>query len=95
MKVEYALTQVASVTLLRHEIEEMISVNLVNRGGDPSYDFATHRPIFIWDERGTCTIRWVQSAVFAPSGEQWRQLKPVPTRAEIDKLADEKRTKAA
>jgi hypothetical protein len=90
MKLEYALTQVCSTTLHRSEIEEMIRDNLISRGGDPSYDFATHHPIFIWDDRGV-TIRWVQKAVFAKDSEQWRSLKPVPSRNELEKLEREKR----
>jgi len=93
-KIEYAITQVASVSLTREEIEEMVAANLIARGADPSYDFATGRPIFVWDDKyGGVSVRWVQGAAIG-DGQQWRSLHPVPTRAEIDKIMDERRAKA-
>lgn len=94
MKLEYALTQVCSTTLHREEIETMIRDNLLARGGDPSYDFADSHPIFIWNDRGGVSVRWVQGAVFAPEGEQWRSLKPMPTRDELRKVIDARKLKA-
>lgn len=94
MKMEYALTQVCSVRLQRDEIETMILENLLARGGEPSYDFADSHPIFVWGEHGSVSVRWVQGAVFAKESEQWRSLKPAATRAEFDKILEDRRAKA-
>jgi hypothetical protein len=94
MRMQYAVSQVCEVTLHRGEIEEMIRDNLKARGADPSYDFASGHPFFVWDDRGGVAVRYVQEAVVAREREKFLSLKPVPTKAEIDKVLRE-RTEAA
>jgi hypothetical protein len=86
MKMQYAITQVCEVSLSRYEIEQIIVENLLARGGDPSYDFATGHPIFVWSQKGDVSVRFVQGAVTAPERERWLSLKPQPSSAEINKI---------
>jgi hypothetical protein len=85
MQKQYAMTQVCQLSLSRHEIERVILDNLLKQGGDPSYDFATDHPIFIWDKEGGLSVRFVQAAVVAKEESRWFTLKPVKTEAEIEK----------
>lgn len=93
MNRQYAATQVCQLTLARYEIEKIVVDNLLARGGDPSYDFATGHPIFIWADDGGLAIRFVQAAVTAKEQERWFTLRPAPTAAEIDKMLEERRAK--
>lgn len=85
MQKQYAMTQVCQLTLSRQEIQKVLLDNLVKLGGDPSYDFATNHPIFIWNEDGSMHVRFVQAAVVAKEESRWFSLKPVSTEDEIRK----------
>ena len=83
---QYGTTQVCVVDVTRSEIEAMIRDNLKVRGGDPSYDFQANRPIFIWDDRGNVSVRYVQSTVFDQGMERLVDLRPIPSMAEMESL---------
>lgn len=85
---QYAATQVCQVSLSRYEIERVVLDNILKLGGDPGYDFARDHPIFIWDEKGGLSIRFVQGAVVAKEPERWFTLKPVQTEEEIRRQLD-------
>ena|ERR1700726_680273 len=95
MRKRYAATQVCEITLERNEVEKIVADNLITRGGDPSYDFATAHPIFVWDQKwGGCSVRFVQQAVVGKEPDSFIQLKPVATSEELRKIMDERLKKA-
>lgn len=94
MQKSYAATQVCQLTLSRHEIEKVLLDNLIKLGGDPSYDFATDHPIFIWNADGGISVRFVQAAVVAKEPDRWFSLKPVKTEREIQAEMEKRITSA-
>lgn len=95
MQKQFAMTQVCQLTLTRAEIQKVLLDNLVKLGGDPSYDFATGHPIFIWNDDGSLHVRFVQAAVVAKEESRWFTLRPVPTEAEIEKKLKQSSSNAA
>ncbi len=93
MKQTYAVAAVAEVELTRAEVERIVQENLLVRGADPSYNFNTARPLFIWREDGGLIVRFIEDEAYARERDRHTHWKGMPTADEMRQVIRDRERK--